>query len=316
LAPSADDKIGTMTTPTSLPAPDAGARCLNCNEPFVATPKFCPACGQETDIAPPSLFEMLQHFGGAYLSTEGALWRTLKLLLLKPGELTRQYLAGRRKHYVLPVRLYLTISVICLLLFQWLGSGISKQETAQLAQQLEQVKAHPERPVSPHASQIKGLGILVDDGGGLHCSGLPAWVCERVKTEATASPTDQAQRIAAIPNRINHGWGQVMFVLMPLFALMLKLLYRSRRRFYTEHLVFTLHLHSFWFIAMTLAEIPFWPVKILAQLSIPVYATLAMRRVYGGRWWGLLPRAALLALSYGLLVLATLIIFALGALIF
>jgi hypothetical protein len=50
-------------------------------------------------MRPPTLIsEFMQQFGGAYFSTEGALWRTLKLLLLKPGELTVQYLAGRRKH--------------------------------------------------------------------------------------------------------------------------------------------------------------------------------------------------------------------------
>jgi hypothetical protein len=36
----------------------------------------------------------VQQFGGAYFSTEGALWRTLKFQLLKSGELTCQYVAG------------------------------------------------------------------------------------------------------------------------------------------------------------------------------------------------------------------------------
>mgnify|MGYP001057476860 CR=1 FL=1 len=82
----------------------------------VPRPRFCPVCGQETNLRPPRLGEFLQQFGGAYFATEGALWRTLKLLLFKPGELTRQYLAGRRKHYVLPLRLYLTISLAISLL--------------------------------------------------------------------------------------------------------------------------------------------------------------------------------------------------------
>ena len=61
-------------------------------------------------MRPPTLLEFAQQFGGAYLSTEGALWRTLGLLLLRPGELTRRYLNGQRKHYILPLRLYLTTS--------------------------------------------------------------------------------------------------------------------------------------------------------------------------------------------------------------
>ena len=47
-------------------------------------------------MRPPTLVEFAQQFGGAYLATEGALWRTLRLLLTRPGELTRRYLAGPR----------------------------------------------------------------------------------------------------------------------------------------------------------------------------------------------------------------------------
>ena len=80
--------------------------CRNCGAPFVPEQRrFCPECGQETRLRAPTLGEFVQQFGGAYFSTEGALWRTLALLLFRPGQLTRHYLAGRRKHYVLPLRL-------------------------------------------------------------------------------------------------------------------------------------------------------------------------------------------------------------------
>jgi len=44
-----------------------------------------PDCGQESHVRPPRIGEFLQQFGGAYLATEGALWRTLKLLLFRPA---------------------------------------------------------------------------------------------------------------------------------------------------------------------------------------------------------------------------------------
>ena len=65
---------------------------------------------------------LFQQFGGAYFATEGALWRTLKLLLLQPGELTAEYLRGRRKHYVMPLHLVLSIAVVMLLTLRLLGS--------------------------------------------------------------------------------------------------------------------------------------------------------------------------------------------------
>jgi predicted RNA-binding Zn-ribbon protein involved in translation (DUF1610 family) len=105
----------------------APTACLNCGESFGARGerrrRFCPECGQETTVRAPTLGEFAQQFGGAYFAAEGALWRSLKLLLLKPGALTVQYLAGRRKHYVLPLRLYLTISLLVLLAVRVAGSG-------------------------------------------------------------------------------------------------------------------------------------------------------------------------------------------------
>ena len=70
----------------------ASATCPNCAAalPADGSARFCPACGQETRLRAPTLMEFAQQFGGAYLSTEGALWRTLKLLLTKPGEMTAQ----------------------------------------------------------------------------------------------------------------------------------------------------------------------------------------------------------------------------------
>ena len=71
------------------------AACANCGEPFASPPPaFCPACGQESRVRAPTLGEFVQQFGGAYFSTEGALWRKLKFQLLKSGELTCQYVAG------------------------------------------------------------------------------------------------------------------------------------------------------------------------------------------------------------------------------
>jgi Protein of unknown function (DUF3667) len=113
------------------PIDDVPQACANCGQrldlpaPW-SPPAFCPACGQETRVRAPRVMEFLQQLGGAYFSTEGALWRTLKLLLFKPGELTVRYLAGQRKHYVLPLRLYLTISLLVLVLLRTLaGNSIS-----------------------------------------------------------------------------------------------------------------------------------------------------------------------------------------------
>ncbi len=80
----------------------------------------------------------------------------------------------------------------------------------------------------------------------------------------------------------NASW--MMFLMMPLLALVLKLLYIRRGFYFVEHLVFSFHTHSFYFlmfIAMILLG-PLRPGLILPLLSIwlMVYLYLAMRRVY------------------------------------
>jgi hypothetical protein len=64
----------------SATAPPPSA-CLNCGQPFgQPRPRYRPACAQGSNVKPPTLLEFAPPFGGALLSTEGAPWRTLKLL--------------------------------------------------------------------------------------------------------------------------------------------------------------------------------------------------------------------------------------------
>jgi hypothetical protein len=273
-----------------LPAEPPPTHCANCGEAFVQPPPaFCPACGQESRVRAPTLGEFVQQFGGAYFSTEGALWRTLKLLLLKPGELTRQYLAGRRKHYVLPLRLYITISLVSLLLLR-LVAGVDVN--LGLPSDLDLRKGEYA------LLQIDGnTGTGLKDGV-FYCRGLPAWFCHRLERRLDTDPRGLQREAEALGGRFIGNLGGAMFLMVPLFALLLKLAYWNRRLRYTEHLVFALHLHAFWFVALlfTLGNVP-W-LGTLAGLSIPVYTWLAMRRVYRDRWWALLLRCLVLSLLY------------------
>ncbi len=271
-------------------SPRGPAHCLNCGAPLgEPRPRFCGACGQETHVRAPRLGEFLQQFGGAYFATEGALWRTLGLLLFKPGELTARYLAGRRKHYVLPLRLYLSISLVVLLLVRVLGSGavqVNTEDTAAVARE------------NQNLTITLGQGKAGLRDGVFYCESLPSWVCKRVQRRIDIDPRKMTSEVDALKDRFLSNVGGAMFLLLPSFALALKLVYWNRRLHYTEHLVFALHLHSFWFLAMVLPMPQVGWITTLALVAVPVYTWLALRRVYGGRWWPRLLRAGLLALVY------------------
>lgn len=271
--------------PTALPTAD----CRNCGAALGSPlPKFCPACGQETRLRPPTLLEFAQQFGGAYLATEGALWRTLKLLLLKPGALTLEYLRGRRRHFVLPLRLYLTVSVLVLLLLRAvatvsLGPGAEKTPT-------------------PAAQRTFSFSMLGGDAGmregHFFCHDLPPWVCQRLKRRLDVAPEAALREFQNFSDRFVANLGAAMFVLLPGFALALKLVFWRRRLHYTEHLVMALHLHAFWFLMVGLMLSGWAPLLVPALLAVPVYGLMALRRVYGGPWWLLVLQAGLVSVLH------------------
>ena len=289
-----------MSTPRTAACP-ACANCANCGAPFVPERRrFCPECGQETTVDPPRVRDFLQQFGGAYFSTEGALWRTLKLLLTRPGELTVQYLRGRRKHHVLPLRLYLSISLMVFLLARLLGGvevvrGLDGPEMLALEQ-------GPMRTLVLSVGPAK-LGVRE---GAFVCDYLPGLVCAVIQARAAPDTRTFLHHVRRANERLLANLGAVMFVLLPLFAACLLLVNRGSGMVYAEHLVFALHLHAFWFIVLALMRLAPPPLEVLGGLCMVAYTLLAGSRVYGGRWLPRLLRATLLTLMYMTLLALTL----------
>lgn len=109
----------------------------------------------------------------------------------------------------------------------------------------------------------------------------------------------------------------MMFLMLPVFALMLKVLHLGSGRYYVEHFVFALHYHAFAFTLYTLMLVLDWiPVlPSLLGLWVLLYLPIAMKRVYRHGWiltlfkWSLLGTGYLLLLTFGLV--ATVIVTAL-----
>lgn len=285
-----------------MPAPAPASACRNCEAALPdPVPPYCAQCGQETALRPPTVGEFLQQFGGAWLATEGGLWRTLKRLAV-PGALTEEYFAGRRRRYVLPLRLYLTVSLVVLLLARLLAGLPGNAGTVVEA-----------TPPAAAASAPSPDVVLQAGPRGFACQGLPDWVCTRLKERLDVEPKVLERELERVGERFRANLGAAMFVLLPGFALGLRLLYANRGLRTTEHLVFALHVHTVWFVLLGLSLTGAGLLTGAASLAAPVYTLLAMRRVYRGRWGPRLLRAALLAAGYGALLLAAVAALALWA---
>ena len=92
---------------TSLPAGSegtGGGNCANCGNAL--TGRYCQACGQAAHLHR-SLLHLLEEFVHNVLHFDAKGWRTLPLLAVRPGLLTRRYIDGQRTRYISPLALFL-----------------------------------------------------------------------------------------------------------------------------------------------------------------------------------------------------------------
>jgi hypothetical protein len=84
--------------------------CLNCGT--TVEERYCTRCGQENLEPKESVGHVVGHFFADITHFDSKLFITLKDLILRPGFLTREYVAGRRSSYLNPIRMYIFISAM------------------------------------------------------------------------------------------------------------------------------------------------------------------------------------------------------------
>lgn len=262
-----------LTPPSPAPAHRLSTQCRNCGTSAPAA--YCPHCGQGTSEHLPTAFEFVHEFVLHYLAADGRLWRTLWALVARPGFLTTEYLHGRKLAYVIPLRLYLTTSVVFFLALK-LSLLIHTAGTLE-----PMLKGN-----LPSGDVYVGFGFghaTRHADGTVTCT-LPQVLCESVRTRLLEEPEEVARRIASLPTAFLSSWSSAMFILLPLFALWLKLAFYNRN--YGEHFLFALHIHSFWFLILLLILLPLpQPVDTFIVLYLLFVSFIALQRVYGGRSW-------------------------------
>lgn len=108
-----------MSGHAALHDPHDDARCLNCGTTRVGA--YCHACGQSGHIHR-TLGAWWHDFSHGVLHVEGAVWRTLVLLLRAPGQLTRRYIDGERRRFLAPLPLYLFCVFVLYIVYALLGA--------------------------------------------------------------------------------------------------------------------------------------------------------------------------------------------------
>lgn len=252
--------------------------CKNCGAS--TSGNFCQACGQATHLHVPSAREFLHEFLSHYVALEGKLWRSLMLLLFKPGFLTREYIEGRRVRYVEPLRLYLSFSIVFFFLIKLSGVQIMESDSVVALDT-------PPAPASTAPARVRQAARAPQE-----FSDVERDIVQELGERSTrlgkgaekffALPGDQ--KSAAATSAFFSYAPYAIFLLMPVFALYLKLLYLGSGRRYGEHFLFALHSNAFAFFMLSLFFLADgWDfIRFLLLVWLVIYLPTAMRRVYGG----------------------------------
>jgi hypothetical protein len=211
---------GPPESPPS-PPPEAAAPCPSCLETLVG--EFCHRCGEQgrgsRDL---SLRHFARDAAQEFTSVEHSkLFRTLAALLSKPGFLTSEWAAGRRRPYLKPLNLLLVV-----LALNFFALSVYRSPTTYSAAYL-----------------------LANDEQGVLAKVLDKWAAKKGLSGA------------AFVERVNEKWRgyaglpplQVFNAF--LFALLLAGVHFFSKRFFVEHLVFSLHFLSF----SLLVSVLLWP---------------------------------------------------------
>jgi hypothetical protein len=354
--------------------------CENCHNNV--TGSFCSQCGQSVESTLKYFWTVILHLLDDIFSFDSRASRTLIPLMLKPGFLTTEYIAGRRVHYVPPLRLYLFISIVFFLslnlltgdsIFEKQDSLESNQKITEYLKKLDknkveaisnndlltaesiekevkkyityqealnnketilaaavtdkivllefkkmrkdgELKDEDEKELTEAIEQLKlinegKLTELVDEkvtfsnnaDGTLTFDFLSeennkklnnfTEVLEKKATKAfNSDPTPLfKESVSKLP--------QLMFIVLPLFAALLKIMYMFSKRLYMEHLTVALHSHSFIFLTILIVQLADSLYDYIDETNVllrglleygsyaafiwlPIYLLLMQKRVY------------------------------------
>ncbi|HEX2804265.1 MAG TPA: DUF3667 domain-containing protein [Sphingomicrobium sp.] len=314
-------------------------RCLNCGADL--TGPYCAMCGQHAHVHR-TLGAWWHDFLHSVLHIDGKFWRTVQMLVIRPGELTRRYVHGERAKFVSPLALFLFSVFAMFAIFTITGSsfeadaGPVKQGLQEELRDLDRQIANSEQERAAAEARGADTGAIdrridnlrqeaelfrtVRDQGLARGSAVrisddvPAWL-KPVAQKAAANPELLLYKMQA--NAYKFSWA-----LIPISVPFVWILFLHRRRYRREltsydHLVFVTYSLSFATLlivsSMLLGRL-YEPLAPLVMLAMPVHIYRQLRGAYAvGRFAALWRTAALLLFATLAIAFFVVMLAALGA---
>lgn len=259
------------------PAAPKGPPCANCET--VTVGPFCHACGQKAHLHD-RLKHLVEEFAEGIAHFDGRLWRTLPLLILKPGRLSREWMAGRRVRYVAPLHLFLFAVFLLFLIPNFTG------------RHMFDMGGHG----APGALPSNAVFTVTEDDGTkrqIDPADAEALKREMNLTGPVATIIDLTTKVRKNPQYYGYKFEtlayKLSFMAVPISVLILWLLYAWRRRFTLyQHAVVSLYGLGFLALCVAFASLFPGPVRTLLNgvvvIAAPIHAAVHLRGAYGSGW--------------------------------
>lgn len=263
--------------------------CLNCGHESQEDFQYCPQCSQKNLPSRIHFSVVISDLFQNAFALDSRLGRSIYPFLFKPGFLTTEFNAGRRLSYVNPFRLYLVISLILFFLISLPSTEEATQDSEDFisvreqnsildAEELSEEKKKELRSKdSTKRENEASMKLSYESNFFEHWTEAFQTIKEKeIKThKMSKEQLDSLLLVYEIEvgsmNRIILRQGgkaandsesfenfmksklpTTMLLMMPLFAAIVYIFYRSKKVFYLEHLVHAFHLHSFLFFMLLL----------------------------------------------------------------
>ncbi len=254
--------------------------CPNCNYPAVGN--YCAQCGQEVHLHKDTFGALIAHFAGHYLHYDSKFWKTLRALWFSPGLLTKAYWEKKRMRYIPPISLYIFVSFV----FFFVGSLVpSPSDTGKGRVSINDTvsKGRFKVQIGAGKKDMVGSEKETDD-----YDAMTRFFKKRISSRLDPDRIKQKHPDLEeyIGEQFTHLAPKVFFFLIPLLALMFKLLFFRRTDIlYADHVIFALHCQTFWFSLWFLSAVNVFPQvetildPILLTGSV-VYLVFALKNAY------------------------------------
>ena len=262
--------------------------CKNCETEFIG--HFCPNCSQSVrDFDRPFKVLVFDVLGNMW-AFDARFFNTIKSLLFKPGRIAVDYVAGKRERYMPPFRLYFFISIIFFML-------LNVATTRSLKDGIK-IKA------SISMGDEKESKVVAAKSDELQVSSKE----EKLMSDINQNKSGYTTRFLSLLS-----WS--LFILMPLYAVLLWVLFRKKQKYYMAHFIFSINQHSFLFILFLILVSCYliFPEKTISPESwllilYPLYVIKGSKTLYQKSWISTILRVTFAHFIYFLTVLVAIVI--------